>query len=87
MDVASIKRRKTRRLYTKGKPPPQFYKFKHSVHDISQSNTCENIINNPETFILTTVVDGVTKTESETCDVITNNDDIPLEPEEHNNLY
>lgn len=53
MDVASIKRRKTRRLYTKGKASPQFQKFKPSVLDISQPNTslntCENIISNPDT--------------------------------------
>lgn len=97
------------------KAPPQFQKFKPSVHVNSQSdtslNTCETIINNPDTctsnssehsdtcekklcnskeictepvcdplkitqcdpFILTTEVDDVTKTESETCDVKTKN--------------
>lgn len=53
MDVASIKRRKTHRLYTKGKSSQQFQKFKPSVHGNSQSdtslNTCETIINNPDT--------------------------------------
>lgn len=134
MDVASIKRRTTRRLYTKGKASPQFQKFKPSVLDISQSdtslNTCENIISNPDTctsnssehsdtcetklckstetspepvcdplnittelaaqcdpFILTTEVDDFMKTESETSIVNTKNDDIPTEPEVHNNFY